>query len=262
MALTQGFFFIPGWLYDGLLGTMLRKVRKRVANEIAGKGLFPCLDICCGTGSQGRAIARERAAEADQSPEISIRAVGYQAGHLSRAETGATAKTERGQDGLLAVGHGPATRVIVGLDRDCRMLRYAARRAPSMPFFCGDAAALPFKSSVFKAAVLSFALHHLSPEERGRIIGEVRRVLAPGGIIVFVEFEPAWNRASRFGAIFRDAIERLAGKDHYRNGRDFLAEGGLRAFLRENGFVERSRQDVWAGAFGVVVANDRPQRRA
>ena len=40
MALASGLFHIPGWLYDAFLGTMLRKVRRRIARYVAGEGLF------------------------------------------------------------------------------------------------------------------------------------------------------------------------------------------------------------------------------
>ena len=56
------------------------------------------------------------------------------------------------------------------------------------------------------------------------------------------------------GAFFSRAIEGLAGGEHYRNGRDFLRRGGLRAFLRENGLVEVARRDVPLGALGIVIA--------
>jgi ubiquinone/menaquinone biosynthesis C-methylase UbiE len=39
-------------------GGILRSVRRRVAAAVAGEGLFPWLDICCGTGSQIRGLGR------------------------------------------------------------------------------------------------------------------------------------------------------------------------------------------------------------
>lgn len=47
-------FYPPGCLYDAALGLSLRRVRRRVAAWIARENLFPCLDVCCGTGSQIR----------------------------------------------------------------------------------------------------------------------------------------------------------------------------------------------------------------
>jgi ubiquinone/menaquinone biosynthesis C-methylase UbiE len=143
-----------------------------------------------------------------------------------------------------------------GLDKSLGFVRYAAARAPGVPFVCGDAAALPFKAGAFRAVSISFGLHEKSPGTRRAMMAEARRVLAPGGRLVAVDFEPAWNARSRAGALFTRAVERLAGGEHYRNGREFLRRGGLRAFLRESGFVEVARRDVATGSIGIVVAAD------
>lgn len=55
----KGRWYPPGRLYDLAFGGVLRSVRRRVAAAIAGEGLFPWLDICCGTGSQLRGLDRE-----------------------------------------------------------------------------------------------------------------------------------------------------------------------------------------------------------
>jgi ubiquinone/menaquinone biosynthesis C-methylase UbiE len=83
---------------------------------------------------------------------------------------------------------------------------------------------------------------------------EARRVLGAGGKLIAVDFEKPWNARSKVGALFVQAVERLATSEHYRNGRDFLKRGGLGEFLRESGFVEVSRRDIAAGSLSVVVA--------
>jgi hypothetical protein len=44
------------------------------------------------------------------------------------------------------------------------------------------------------------------------------------------------------------------GRRHFRNGRDFLRRGGLRALLKENGLREMERRDIAAGTCAIVVA--------
>jgi ubiquinone/menaquinone biosynthesis C-methylase UbiE len=197
--------YLPGRLYDAVLGFPLRLVRRRVARLLLSEGLFPCLDICCGTGSQVR---------------------------------------------LVGDGRGLA----LGLDSNFRFMRYAAARAPRSPFINGDAARLPFREAAFRSVIISFGLHDKAPETRTLMAGEARRVLAPGGKMIFVDFEPPWNGASRWGAALTWFIERLAGRDHYANGREFLRRGGLAAFVRENGFEECFRRGVESGSFGLVAA--------
>ena len=122
------------------------------------------------------------------------------------------------------------------------------------PSFAGTRPACPFKTGSMRAVSVSFGLHDKSLELRSAILSEARRVLCPDGRLIAVDFENPWDSASRAGTLFTRAIERLAGREHYGNGRDFLRRGGLRGFLRESGFVEVARRDIAVGSISVVVA--------
>ena len=215
-------WYLPGRLYDLAFAGLFRRLRRRVTRAVERDGLYPWLDVCCGTGSQFRRLRD---------------------GH---------------GDGRPVGGHVPMVRVpdpvVCGLDKSAGMIRYAAARAPEVPFVCGDAGQLPFKDGSFRAVSVSFGLHDKSPDLRRAMMAEARRVLAPGGRFVAVDFENPWSARSRAGALAVRAVERLTGGEHYRNGREFLSRGGLRAFFRESGFVETARHDVEIGSISVVVA--------
>ena len=210
---------MPGLLYDLAFRRMFRGLRRRVARTVEKERLYPWLDVCCGTGDQLRRWAELR-------------------GHLP----------------LVRVPGRELENIAIGLDLGFGFVRYAMARAPEVPFVCGDAARLPFRAGSMRAVSVSFALHDKSPELRRAIITEARRMLMPEGRLIAVDFENPWDARSRIGTLFTRAIERFARGDHYRNGREFLRHGGLRAFLRENGFAEVSRRDVPVGSLGVVVA--------
>jgi len=144
-----------------------------------------------------------------------------------------------------------------GLDINLEMLKYASRRGKGIPFICADAARAPFRPAAFKAIVISFALHEKPPDLRLRLLAEARRLLLPSGRVVLVDFENPWNMPSRLASLYVWLIERLAGTDHFRNGRDFLAEGGLRSLLVRNRFDELERHDIPTGTCAVVVAAPR-----
>lgn len=144
---------------------------------------------------------------------------------------------------------------VFGLDKSWGMVRYAAARAPGLPFVCGDAGRLPFKDGSFRAVSVSFGLHDKSPDLRRAMMAEARRVLAPGGRLIAVDFENPWDFKSKVGALAVRAVERLAGGEHYRNSREFLSRGGLMAFLRENGFVETARHKIEVGSISIVIAS-------
>lgn len=184
---------------------MFRSLRRWVARAVEEGGLYPWLDVCCGTGDQLR---------------------------------------------------GDGSGLAFGLDLSFRFVRYARARAPRVPFLCGDASRLPFRDGSLRAISFSVGLHDKSPDLRTAILAEARRVLAPGGRLIAVDFERPWNAASRAGAVVTRAVERLAGRAHYVNGRDFLRRGGLRACLAENGFAELERRDVAFGSIGAAAARD------
>ncbi|OGD22294.1 MAG: hypothetical protein A2W03_09405 [Candidatus Aminicenantes bacterium RBG_16_63_16] len=161
---------------------------------------------------------------------------------------------------LAAAGAGGEDSLFVGLDISFKMLSYAAARRPGVPFIRADAASLPFREGTIKTAILSFALHEKEPELRSRILGAARRVLAPGGRLVLVDFEKPWDAASRRAYVYTSLIERLGGARHFRLNRDFFRRGGLRALLAENGFVEARRHDIAAGTCAVVIAVPVPEQ--
>jgi ubiquinone/menaquinone biosynthesis C-methylase UbiE len=211
----KGYWYPPGLLYDLVFKRMLRGLRRRVSRIIEKEKLYPWLDICCGTGDQLRGHVPDKRAQ----------------------------RVDAGCD-----------RAGYGLDLGFGFVRYAKARTPEVPFVCGDAARLPFMDRSLRAVSVSFGLHDKSPELRRVIVTEAKRVLKPEGRLIAVDFENPWDTGSKLGALFTRAVERFARGDHYRNGREFLRRGGLRAFLGESGFAEVSRRDVPVGSIGVVVA--------
>ena len=140
------------------------------------------------------------------------------------------------------------------MDLDAGMIHYASSKYPHIPFMCADAEHIPVKNSILEGVILSYSLHDKFPETRTKMLEEVRRILNPDGKIVIVDFEYPWNRKSRMASLYIYGIERMAGKDHFRNGRRFLQQGGLRSYLKQNGLEEIARNDVDMAQTSIVVA--------
>jgi SAM-dependent methyltransferase len=78
-----------------------------------------------------------------------------------------------------------------GIDASKEMIAHAkakaARRELSVVFDVAAAQSLPFPEATFDVVTCSLALHHLPEEVRAGAIGEMRRVLKPGGRMMIVE---------------------------------------------------------------------------
>lgn len=142
---------------------------------------------------------------------------------------------------------------IFGLDSNLKTVQYASFKYRQVTFICADAAQTPLKSLSFKGIVISFALHDKRYEVRKKILAESKRLLIPGGKIILVDFETPWGGLSKFGEFFVYWIERMAGKEHFRNGREFLRQGGLRAFLKQNGWIEIERHNIAMASSSIVI---------
>ena len=109
-----------------------------------------------------------------------------------------------------------------------------ARRA-GWPVVPASAEALPFEDASFDTAVSTLVLCTVA--EPARAIAELRRVLRPGGRLLFIEHVRGEGRLARW----QDRLNRPWR--HVGNGchanRDTLAA------LREGGFAVDSQDDVW-----------------
>lgn len=185
-----------------------------------------------------RRIARELA-ETRSSPALDVCCgTGSQSGEISRAGVAA-----------------------VGLDLDFGILKYALARRSGVSFVCGDATSLPFRTGAFGSVVITLALHDKRPDARSMILGEARRVLAAEGRLIIMDFEVPWSPKARLASFLISLVERLAGREHFRNGREFLSRGGLKGFLLEHGLRTLSQRTIEVGSLGLAAADFRSGRR-
>jgi ubiquinone/menaquinone biosynthesis C-methylase UbiE len=143
---------------------------------------------------------------------------------------------------ILDVGCGPGRLAIVagivagpegktcGIDPAAEMVelarRNAARAGVRVRFEVGVIEALPYPDNHFDVVLNSLMLHHLPDQLKRRGLGEVRRVLKPGGRMVAVDFGATPDEG--IGHLL--CVLRLrTGWDHAERLRTMLADAGFDA---------------------------------
>lgn len=138
----------------------------------------------------------------------------------------------------------------VGVDISPAMLEVSRARRPFLPAVRADAVALPFQSGVFQAATLTFALHEKAEDTRRRILAEALRVVSPAGRLIIADYRHP-RGASRIGAWAVQAVERLAGSEHYAHYRHWMRNGATEGFLERTGVRWRMRRTVLSATAGL-----------
>ena len=88
---------------------------------------------------------------------------------------------------LRALARRPAPpRIVIGIDASARMLAHVGGLPAGWSVRVGDARALPFADGEFDLVTASHVLHVLDSDDRARALGEIHRVLTPGGRVVTV----------------------------------------------------------------------------
>jgi demethylmenaquinone methyltransferase/2-methoxy-6-polyprenyl-1,4-benzoquinol methylase len=132
---------------------------------------------------------------------------------------------------------------VTGLDFSERMLERARRKAPEVEWVAGDLLALPFDDASYDAATVGFGVRNV--EDLGRALGELRRVLRPGGRLGILEITRPRGPLALFYRLWFDAVVPLLGKllpggSAYTylpaSVRRFPGPEELAALMRESGF--------------------------
>jgi len=150
---------------------------------------------------------------------------------IGQAATGLTLDVGIGS-GLSLAFYGERTRQIVGIDPSAELLRFARKRADkvSIPveLLRGSAEAVPLEDQSVDTVVTTFTL--CSVGDAAKALSEMRRVLKPGGKLLFAEH----GRAPDPGvAIWQDRLtplwSRVAGGCHLnRKPDDLIQSAGFR----------------------------------
>jgi ubiquinone/menaquinone biosynthesis C-methylase UbiE len=124
---------------------------------------------------------------------------------------------------------------VTGVDASAGMLDQARRsaRSAACEFVVGAAERLEFADGSFDIVTSSLMLHHLPPELRAQALGEMHRVLRPGGQLLIGEFRPP---STRFGRRLIASVTGPAMQEDMRSA--------LPGLIREAGFTDLRTGDL------------------
>lgn len=126
-----------------------------------------------------------------------------------------------------------------GIDLSPKMIAAARRDAKeqglAMDFRVGSITDLPYPDGSFDVVITNIIYHHLDLAEKRQAVGEIARVLEPGGRYVSAEFGP---RA-------RNAIQRHLAKGEYTLYPSHLTDAGLTITHEELGAFAWRKQVVY-----------------
>ncbi|WP_113704618.1 class I SAM-dependent methyltransferase [Nonomuraea lactucae] len=175
-----------------------------------------------GFAGRRRLVFTQLAALAGIRPGERVLDVGCGTGYLTR---------------ILSPLAGPEGQV-TGVDPAAPMIDHARSRAPrNCSYQVGESQALPFPDGSFDLVVSSLAVHHMPPSVRGEAVGEMFRVLRPGGRLLIAEFRlPENPLAARLAGVLAGHAARPTMPDLLAAlvpGAGFRVEstGGLRPLL-------------------------------
>jgi SAM-dependent methyltransferase len=157
-------------------------------------------------------------------------------------------------NGTLAFEIAGIAKDVTAIDLDDEMIAYAISKKtrlnkPNISFTAANASDLSsFPAKKFATAVTTMAIHQFDPYLAQKVLSEMKRV-AHRVIIADYNIPLPKNLAG----LLASGIERLAGGDHYRNFRNFRAEGGLNHFTGSAGLTLISSAVRGTGVFIVAV---------
>jgi ubiquinone/menaquinone biosynthesis C-methylase UbiE len=186
------------------------------------------------------------------------RAEGYErgldSGWLARMQREALAALQLGPDDrFLDVGCGPGAtlrqmassiRFGVGIDLSPEMIRLGrdlARELDRVEFCVADSERLPFEDQAFTAVLCSTSFHHYPNPSQA--VGEMARVLAPGGRLVVADASSDLL-AARIADVFLRRFE--PGHVHLHRAAE------LGAFVQSAGFSKVRLKRLSSGGYAIV----------
>ncbi len=139
---------------------------------------------------------------------------------------------------------------IYGIDLSPSMVNAASKKlGEQADIRVGDASQMPYQDNSFDLVVGMFTLHEMPGSIRLPVINEMARVIKMDGHLLLVDFHPGPVRFPK-GWLYKAAIffiEMCAGREHFRNYRNFITNKGLLPLIETNNLHIEKKKIVGKG---------------
>jgi demethylmenaquinone methyltransferase/2-methoxy-6-polyprenyl-1,4-benzoquinol methylase len=171
---------------------------------------------------------------------------------------------------VLEVGCGTGTNLklyqqagckVFGIDLSPSMVKVASEKlGEQADIKLGDASQMPYSDGSFDLVIAMLILHEMSGQIRLPVIAEMVRVLKQDGHLLLIDFHPGPILFPK-GWLYKSIIlffEITAGREHFRNYRDFIAKNGLLPLIGTNNLSVEKEKIVSGGNLALysVKLND------
>jgi len=166
---------------------------------------------------------------------------------------------------ILDVGCGTGTHLeiykryecnLYGIDLSPSMLEVAQTRlGETAKLELGNATDMPYEDHKFDLIISMLSLHEMIQKTRSGVIAEMKRVLKVDGRILLIDFHPGPYQPIQ-GWISKVIIffsELAAGKEHFKNYRQFIATKGLATLMVQNSLEIEKQRILAGGTFEIVL---------
>jgi demethylmenaquinone methyltransferase/2-methoxy-6-polyprenyl-1,4-benzoquinol methylase len=121
------------------------------------------------------------------------------------------------------------------LDLSKSMLAIAKKGNHAINIYNEDATKTSFKNNTFDLVIISFAIHEKDRDTQTKMLNEANRLIKEDGLMLIVDYD--FNKSKfNLGKLVITVIEKIAGKEHYHNFKNYIKNNGLLTLIDKNNF--------------------------
>jgi ubiquinone/menaquinone biosynthesis C-methylase UbiE len=166
---------------------------------------------------------------------------------------------------VLDIGCGTGIHLSLYQKRDCKV--YGIDTSPAMmqiarttlgekaDLHLGDASQMPYQDDQFDLVISATVLHEMPEVVRFAVLSEAKRTLKEQGRMLLIDFHPGPYKPLKgwFYKSIITAAEVGAGREHFRNYRHFIRNGGISPLIEQYDLLIDQKKIVSGGNIALYL---------